>query len=1669
MSLSSQQTTQLNSGIQLGTVANLLYGYQPTWDPTDPNALPFFPPANQMLNTSEPVITEDSGAAWGNPTITLCASAEDLITALYDYAVVPGSDEKTAPTIPSGPLVLDDQDRAQALQTLKQKLGVDLSDSSLSYALVQVTREVGSATHPSFTETGVFTGLREPAVSIKSEHRLAIPRRLRISQTASEEKMTGRLAVGLPTDPDPTPDDIQSYFNFFQTYGTHFVSKIHAGDVIYQVFAYGAQAFAAIQKAYTKSPGRLSGPLAVNFDYYTTKSNGAYGYVAQYGNILNLSGDPALGASVANGDWQDSQYADGPSIFQAFQSSFPYELNDKFTQVVTIGFELRSISMFSDVRPRKVWRRIFNAAMYQKYGNGIQPVFENPPTYNFSAIFPETGTGFVSTISTPTIDVYKDLIDLSQVQMVAKDIVQSFTVVSNVMQASNGTDPIVIPGTNVTLVSHVFDMGSTGNIPTLQLTDTAYGSYQIACQDFRGVLVMTNASGTERSVIADGQRYKLTTDGAPGGRFGVVPDVDVRQPPSSSVLEQIEDDIDFSLTTAEAILNARNTSSASEGRILMLKYLNWIAKSVPDDTTDESLLQLQVRAFYLARVDAKLKFEGISVPYLTYETYKPLVGSILTVVGTVNDAIRDQQQQIAQRKEEELVINVGTQLNQNIIQTGKLLTGYINANAQQSQDLANYYGSVITQQQNQMTQAQATIAKLTKLLSDQQQSVNQAVIKYQDAVTDWENQQILNFSLGLAQNIFTLGFAVVTPSTTISALKDLGQTAQMIQKAINIFKALNDMYQTLQSNIKNLKQAQQALSSVGYDGATMPSSLQWSELSVNFQAALNNGPAIPEKNDLSAAFSILVLRGQALLTAQGNIQQIAGQIYSNQQQQNLAQAQQQRLGALTTMLNTTPVSQLDPSQVDLLGLTSSMQFVQKQMLAMLAKALVIQDVALQYEYLQSPTSIPSFDLLSLEQIMLAQQQNIIAGLSVQPPPEQLPNAVTYTVRGISTSDITNGNAYKFTIPVSAKEFFNYAMIRVLKVIASVDGIKSTGSGQYVLDLVFSGDPFDDRDSQRNLLTFNTIAREFDYLYDADTGAAQFGTGTGTWGSSISDITPFSQWQVSLPQNQVNTDLVFDSNTIDLTLSFTVEALLRVPSTFAQGQLRAAIDSNKAEAITTDSVAATTQPTVNDVVTKMNSVGTVLRGWDVVFNLTEDKINTLLAQLYTQKQGDQTYFLIIPDTTTKIGPNPQTGNTQVYEWSLTLGTPSIKFLENNTSDVQIFMDIIAGTYKYGIETSGGQYIPVVPETTINTSAVPPPSIQGNVPLAKVQGDVTKKNPSTNIYSVVLDMSQGAFTANNLTVATGDPNVNVFITNYFTTKPISLLINQLDLTNWSGLAALTPTQFLLNTLTTDSGLNILQMFITTTGQQLSNLGINLNDPIPQGYDLSLMINTAILFGDIFVESFKSSSGFGVAAVQPAAGPESTAAWSARMSAGSITGDFPATDEVRIGSDSNTVTLNMAGMTFTGAALTGLTASYNNTFDQSFQYYYCTQGICGSGTCNWDDATLPLTVTMNFPMSINVVGTGSDQSVQIQSSIPATSINGTLDSSGPCSCNNRDAQEAFLNALQTQLPGPLSNAVNVTFSSVSLFALKNLLFQGSYLQMMQAFSPGDLVVFGDINTSS
>jgi hypothetical protein len=62
--------------------------------------------------------------------------------------------------------------------------------------------------------------------------------------------------------------------------------------------------------------------------------------------------------------------------------------------------------------------------------------------------------------------------------------------------------------------------------------------------------------------------------------------------------------------------------------------------------------------------------------------------------------------------------------------------------------------------------------------------------------------------------------------------------------------------------------------------------------------------------------------------------------------------------------------------------------------------------------------------------------------------------------------------------------------------------------------------------------------------------------------------------------------------------------------------------------------------------------------------------------------------------------------------------------------------------------------------------------------------------------------------------------------------------------------------------------------------------------------------------------------------------------------------------------------------------------------------------------------------------------------------------------------DRGSSSLSAIQSQLPPKLQSAVNMTFQSVSLFALSNLLFPAqNIITFSSAGAPGDLAIFGTI----
>ena len=126
-----------------------------------------------------------------------------------------------------------------------------------------------------------------------------------------------------------------------------------------------------------------------------------------------------------------------------------------------------------------------------------------------------------------------------------------------------------------------------------------------------------------------------------------------------------------------------------------------------------------------------------------------------------------------------------------------------------------------------------------------------------------------------------------------------------------------------------------------------------------------------------AAFKILVARGKALTSAQSSLHQIQRDIYMTQRQKVLNERQADRLNALVGKLHPENIKDLDRAAIDLVGLTGHLDHLRRQMLTTFVKSFLLQDQALQYAWLQPPTVITSYSLLTFMRSRIAQSQATI--------------------------------------------------------------------------------------------------------------------------------------------------------------------------------------------------------------------------------------------------------------------------------------------------------------------------------------------------------------------------------------------------------------------------------------------------------------------------------------------------------------------------------------------------------------------------------------------------------------------------------------------------------------------------------------------------------------------
>jgi hypothetical protein len=1677
----------------LGDATNILYGYNAAWLSPEQGNNALFPPTKKALSTVKAEPSQKTGK-WSFPEITLHDTAQSLLTSLLPCQIEDPSDGIDGPKAPAGPLLIDDANRSEAIKKLSGTLGVDLGKSGQGYALVKLTRTDETVAH----ESQEMNVLIHPNPS-KIPENLGVSKQFKKGMsTLTRFKPRGDFTPG-----DITPKIANEYLDFFAEQGTHYISSMVLGDVIFQIFAMPEARFARVKKIYAGQPDKLKGQEAVLFRQYTTDANtGAFGYVGQYGRVLDFSLSETLAKAVKNGDWVEPTFAETNSIFAVYENNSkvnPEVLDQAYTSVTSIMTSLTSLTLYSEHNRKQIWRRVLKGGLVQKYQSAIEANFFPYCPYDLAAQLSQSELpGFLSTIATPHINTYKAGLNLATLEFVAPGEVKDFTLYTNYLYSTDSKD-IPIPGDSVLITGQVVNLEKNQITTKLILRDKAFDTVSFATQQFYGALQFENESRNKRFTLVDGLKY-VSNDKGPDGRAYVQVDGDLRGAPPPESLPKLKSSLEFNYAYAEGNLNAFARGKLTLLAQFLYQSMQWITEIIPAGTDDFQLLNLRVRALDMAHIENNTAL-GAFVPILPYTDYQKQIDGILSYINEIDSTIDRYHYDIEQRKTQELIINVGKDLNKNIIESGKLLAGYVDASIAQQQALSGYYASIIDQKQAEQKKQEKTVDELRAQLNLNQAEVNTAVENFKQAVKDWKTMEAIKFGLTVATQLFSLGTTIAIPASSISAVKDLGELAQGIQKFLNVSNATWKLFEDSKAGITKFQDAQKAFDGIS---GVLSADIAWDEMSIKMDAVLSTAPSDPNVNakkaDLNAAFKTYVLKGKGYTSAMSSVQQTARDIYNNQQQKNLLDDQIKRMKQLNTNLNPPQIKDLDKNKIDLIGLTGSLSVVRSQMLGVLSKTFILQDQSLQYTFLQMATPIDSFDVLGIRGALVKQLSNTIAAKTALKQYQKTTTTPIEIEVEIPVQQLRNGGIYQFYLQPDVPEFFVYVDARVKSMVAKIDGVTGTASGDYLLNVAYAGRPFYDRSYNRNILTFNTLQRQRTYEYEVKGNKPKFSDQGESWSEDVSPITPFSVWEISLPDTSKNKEITFDGLIAKVTLSFVLEA--RIHDT-AKAMLK------KSNLFKTSAV----KPPVSTLLSQMAGKS-ILNNWDVVFNMALNKINDVLKLQYEElKNNDKKYGGKISAETSIGGADIGKIKTYVLQkFDLQYGYPKLEFLINDTNTGKLEMQIPSGEVRKGsryvgsntaaarafleaIAEEAGVPASDIKEETIDGKVMlvlqyyedPKPigttaTLQAVIKIGQIKGLV---NNNDNILSVVLDMQKGAFAAKDIEIEMSDEQKVAFseaVKAYFVNHPVLFIINSLDLTGIATLLDLKPFQFLFKAFKTQSGNEMLQLFIQTNNREVFNysqtfISADVPDPIPEGAESSLMINSRIFFGSVLPQSM--TSGWTFKGENPG---NTTSAWKGSFSNASVQGDVNLSSlntsrGNRGGSVSyteyspyggNPVSWSIDGMTIDSGKDGRMTMNYNKTNVFYFNQSSKTCTIFGCTTPSVSKLSTDITLSIVASLPTEVGGSGREQTLKINLSDKSVAVAARTSGGGPCGSD--DLQSQVNKQLQGSLPSQVTSKINVSFKDVSVFALKNLLFPSkNYLNLQSVYVPGDLLILGNFTTGA
>ena len=269
-------------------------------------------------------------------------------------------------------------------------------------------------------------------------------------------------------------------------------------------------------------------------------------------------------------------------------------------------------------------------------------------------------------------------------------------------------------------------------------------------------------------------------------------------------------------------------------------------------------------------------------------------------------------------------------------------------------------------------------------------------------------------------------------------------------------------------------------------------------------------------------------------------------------------------------------------------------------------------------------------------------------------------------------------------------------------------------------------------------------------------------------------------------------------------------------------------------------------TIDNLIAQMSRGASVLNGWDAVLNIDENVVNQIFQAQF--KQAAQAAWKNITIAFCQTFPNPSGGGKlAVYTGvKITLATPSLTFLGNNQAFVEVSFKATGRTGTASKPVPAG-FDPKKdadlddPSLDWTYTSFSNTDFTGKVPLSAVTGSARTSGEATEF---VIDFPSGSFTS-PIFGQVKDPNeLHLQLKNYLQTHDVQYVINSIETDLLNQIPQMAPKAFRIAVLTTNEKKNVFQTFIATQNPVQRNLTIGVNEPIPDGYSLSVMFNKNIV---------------------------------------------------------------------------------------------------------------------------------------------------------------------------------------------------------------------------------